>query len=193
MKFFLALCVFACALALFTSTSAATVSPNVSGSVPSPVESPVEFPIGHLFPGSWVNGVWTGYNGALFDEPGPPYPTGQYAGLKTNSSVTLKAGTCSQVVTTTIKAGGTIKFSSQIGEPNENTSFHWLTTLPTALQYDGYGIDNVRIYAGFYDVIVFPKVGHFTLPYASSDCPLQGSNPTLYDSDSTVISVTVTK
>ena len=180
------------ALALPGPTLGSTPAPQQ----PPPATSPMLFPIGPCcFPGAWVNGVWTGYTGQLFAEPGPPFPTGKLLGLATNGTVTLKAGACSQVVTVKVKPGGRLKVQAQVGAPNETQSFHWLSVLPAALStaVDGHGIDNDRIYAGFYDVLVFPfGPTHFTLDYASSDCPVAGTSPQAYTADATVIKVTVT-
>ena len=156
------------------------------------VSAPPAVP-GMLYPITWPPAGGAGYTGRVFVEPGPPFPTGAYAGPKDNATVTLKANQCAQLVTLTIKPGGHVKLQAQIGASGD-TSYHWLSTLPAALAdtADGYGIDNDRIYAGFYDVITFPAAGHFTLDYASNDCPVAGTTTPAFDADATVVKITVT-
>lgn len=177
--------------------AALVLIPSAGATLPTAV-LPTAAVSGLLYPITWSPNGGAGYTAKVLKEPGPPFPTGALAGPKDNATVTLKAAVCNQVVTVSIKPGGHIRFQRAIGTgviATADNQFDWLSVLPAALAdtADGHGIDNDRIYAGFYDVITFPLGGHFTLDYASSECAATAPTGYVYTTPAYIPAATVVK
>lgn len=180
-------------LAALAVSAAGATTPPPAGTYPqvvAPYYQPQRlYPVGPCcFPSKVVNGIWVGYHAQLYAEPGPPYPTLPPA----LAIVHLKDGVCNQRASVTVPhiawgatGGKGLLLYADLGSP---ASFHWLSSQPPASVLNK---TDARIYNGFYDVISFPVAGHYTLTYASSDCPVPVTNPQTYIANATVISVTV--